>query len=209
MVWVCGVCVYVCAGVWYICTVNYWKRQAQRGSETHQGIWSQGGFPLCMCGRWLNLTFNYLKIHLTCELNLCRFKSFVEENSETDYGNETDLSSSLLIPLHVWPAPHCTLDFKSMFWWPVNSSYVDVNLHAICLIFICKEKKSPNEILHCMFEVESDTDLIPNWMSVLSLGITNQQKQITWSKTLCIWDLYSIKQNIITVWSCGKLCSGF
>lgn len=55
-------CVYV--RVCCICTVNYWKWQAQRGSETHQGIWSQGGCPRCMCGPWHNLTFNPRQIQV-------------------------------------------------------------------------------------------------------------------------------------------------
>lgn len=42
-------------------TVNYWKRQAQRGSETHQGIWSQGGCPLCMHGPWNDLPCSALR----------------------------------------------------------------------------------------------------------------------------------------------------
>lgn len=68
---VCGVCVCARVSVRLCCTcaVNYWKRQAQRGSETHQGIWSQGGCPLCMHGPWNNLPLNYLQIQAVHQMN--------------------------------------------------------------------------------------------------------------------------------------------
>lgn len=70
----CHACLFFCGCVCVvICTVNYWERRAQRGSETHQGIWSQGGCPLCMCGPWPNLTFGMLQIQVCSKK--CSFNS--------------------------------------------------------------------------------------------------------------------------------------